>query len=305
MKVSVSFAESKSNPKDFVMTKKLGESKSEVFRIQSVSEATEEYAIKLFRKDNLSTARFTREKEIISGLSHQNIIKNYPVSSHNSDYDILINEFASRGDFLHLITKRGLDHEVHIRTYFHQLISGLEYLHSKGLAHLDLKLENLLLNDDFTLKITDFDQSRRKQEQERAKRIGTSCYRPPEILEKNCKDFFAADIYSVGILLFIFKARQFPFTEIEEDGKTKLASYDLFMNHNQEFWKVKMDALKKDSKFFSKDFKELLQGMLDKDPVKRFTIQEVKESEWYNKPILDSEHLKDHMATVWERLFEE
>lgn len=304
MKVSVAFDDDKSNPKDFVMTRKLGESKSEVFLLKSVT-GSEEYAIKLFQKDNISTARFTREKDIVSLLSHANIVKNYPVSQHNADCDILINEYASRGDFLQLVTKRGLDHEVHIRTYFHQLISGLEYLHSKGLAHLDLKLENLLLDDDFTLKITDFDQSRRKQEEERAKRIGTSGYRAPEILEKSCKDFFAADIYSVGVLLYIFKARQFPFTEVEEDGKTKLLCYDRFIDNNQDFWKVKTDALKKDSKFFSKDFRALVKGMLDKDPVKRFTIQEIKTSEWYNKPILDSENLKVHMVTVWERLFEQ
>lgn len=46
-----------------------------------------------------------------------------------------------------------------VRTYFHQLVSGVEYLHSHGIAHLDLKLENLMLGENFELKIIDFDLS--------------------------------------------------------------------------------------------------------------------------------------------------
>ncbi|RZJ37213.1 MAG: hypothetical protein EOO18_06165 [Chryseobacterium sp.] len=54
------------------------------------------------------------------------------------------------------VTKKGLlSHEMIIRTYFHQLIEGIEYIHSQGVAHLDLKLENIMLGDSFELKIID------------------------------------------------------------------------------------------------------------------------------------------------------
>ena len=62
-------------------------------------------------------------------------------------------EYAKHGDFFDaLITHRVPFNETLIRTYFHQLIDAMDALHSKGAAHLDIKLENLLIGDDYTLK---------------------------------------------------------------------------------------------------------------------------------------------------------
>jgi protein-serine/threonine kinase len=70
----------------------------------------------------------------------------------------VVTEFCQYGDFLNVLTKTGLAScEMIARTYIAQLVEGLQFLHSHGIAHCDLKLDNLLMDDDFRLKITDFD----------------------------------------------------------------------------------------------------------------------------------------------------
>lgn len=88
--------------------------------------------------------------------------------------------------------------------YFKQLISGIEYLHSKGIAHRDLKPENLLLDEHDNLKVSDFGMATiyRLQGKERCleKRCGTLPYVAPEVL---LRPYHAepADIWSCGIIL--------------------------------------------------------------------------------------------------------
>jgi len=98
------------------------------------------------------------------------------------------------------------------RTFFHQLISGLEYLHKNGCAHLDLKLENLLLGNDLELKIADFDSSYQKEDFIIISR-GTRNNRPKEIRKGSCKLPQAADIYSAGLVLFQFMFGNLPYLE--------------------------------------------------------------------------------------------
>ena len=72
------------------------------------------------------------------------------------------------------------------RTYFRQLIDGLEYLHSQGVRHLDLKLENLLIGDDYQLKIIDFDLSYMSGDTQILTR-GSKFYRAPELRASQCR----------------------------------------------------------------------------------------------------------------------
>jgi len=303
MNLSVAFVGDSDNQRDLVATNKLGHGRFEVFHATG-SSACEDYAIKVFPQNEFSSKRYMREKEFLASLDHQNIIKHYPVLHHNASCDILITEYAKNGDFFDLVTKGGLAHELHVRTYFRQLISGLEYLHSQGIAHLDVKLENLLLGKDFQLKIIDFDQAMFHGEEE-MNSGGTHSYRAPEIKERTCVDKFAADIFATGVCLFALRTAQFPFIEVEKDGQVKMIYYDLFLEDNEEFWNMKCQKMGKKSDFFSEDFKILLRGMLERDPSKRLTIQEIKASEWYNKPILSPEGLKFHMDRVCKRLAQE
>lgn len=292
MKLTVTFQDNETEAKELILAKLLADSKTSVYQAKCVS-TPEEYVIKIFTENETSMARFQREKLIIKSLQHPNIIKYYPITKHNASSDILITEYAKYGDIFRLVKGKYLVQNSHIRTYFHQLIAGLEYMHSQRIAHLDLKLENLLIDSNFSLKIIDFDQSHFYGE--KVVCLGTNGYRAPEILAKKCANIFAADIYSAGVILYALKTGQFPFAELEEEGGTKIMSYDLFMEDNDKFWKAKARKLGKSDSFFGEDFKYLLKGMLHKNPAKRFTIEQIKTTEWYNKPILNAEALKVYM----------
>jgi len=90
------------------------------------------------------------------------------------------------------------------RTYFRQLISGIEYLHYYGIAHLDIKPENILLGEDYQLKITDFDLSY-KEGDTIIQGKGTKYFRAPEIVKQCVREPKKADIFSAAILMFILK----------------------------------------------------------------------------------------------------
>jgi len=284
------------------MGKEIGAGKFRVFQARSIDQK-ETFAVKLFPTTQSARSIYLHEKKIHSKLNHKNIIK-YRHSSNimtkDFNYDAILTEFAPYGNFYEIVVNRGLQNEKLIRTYFQQLVQGVEYLHRQNIGHLDLKLDNLLLGDDFELKIADFDQSQELTSTTMRAR-GTAFYRAPEILERNCKNFKAADVYSMGIILFAFKASNFPFYEEQDQGSYKLVHYDLFMQDKEAFWQEKA-ADKKNKSFFSEEFIELINGMLEKDVNKRFSIEDIKKSRWYNGSTFTKEELKRNMERISERL---
>lgn len=201
----------------------------------------------------------------------------------------ILMEYAPYGDFFDFVSKNGdkLDEKL-IRGFFRQLIDGIEYLHEQGIAHLDLKPENLLLGANFKLKIADFDLSHVKGDAKILSR-GTKFYRGPELWKSNAtrgdlKLPFAADIYSAGIILFIMKTGGiYPHSEDTTFEGLDLA--DLMHNKNAEFWKKHAEIQEKDQSFFDKDFKELFNAMTKHNPEDRISIKEIKQSKWYNGPV--------------------
>jgi len=231
--------------------------------------------------------------------THENIISYVPNMRFNTqafDCHFLPIEYAPFGDFFDLIFSQELHNEKLIRTYFRQLVLGVEHLHSNGIAHLDLKLENLLIGNDYLLKIADFDQSQILMEENLLYR-GSPSSRAPEVIENKCKDFLAADVYSMGVILYAFSTGDFPFLEKEGENGLTLAHYDLFCNENDAFWELRVGG-RSDKSFFNDDFKELISGMLAKDPSKRWGVQDIKKSKWFNGDYMDKEELKEAMTEV-------
>ena len=184
------------------------------------------YTIKAFTKDEQSQYIYHREHRIHSSLSHPHVIQyiaNPSLKYNSSQLNTILMEYAPYGDFFSLITDFCLVDEKLIRTYFHHLIDGLAYMHSQGIAHLDLKLENVLLTDDFVLKICDFDLTQDFADPQLISK-GTKNYRAPELwLNSNHYtpkkvDYFAADVFSAGVCLYALVTGAFPFSE-EVDGQ--------------------------------------------------------------------------------------
>mmetsp|Transcript_2667 Transcript_2667/g.2314 ORF Transcript_2667/g.2314 Transcript_2667/m.2314 type:complete len:179 (-) Transcript_2667:728-1264(-) len=154
----------------------------------------------------------------------------------------------------------------------------MEYLHSKTVYHLDLKLENLLLGEDLQLKICDFDICYFEGDEEITAK-GTPHYRAPEIKHQTCSDPAAADVYSLAIIMFSLRTGVLPYYEDEVIRGLNLQN--ALHTDPELFWKFHETHL---NEKIEDDFKELFIGMTQKNPMKRMTLKKVIESEWVNGP---------------------
>ena len=169
------------------------------------------------------------------------------------------------------------------RYFFHQLVEGIEFCHKKGYAHRDLKPENLLLDENFNLLIADFGFCGALDGKEHDglmhTNLGTLPYKAPEILESSGTgyDGVKVDIFSMGINLFILYSGVPPFNKACRTDPL----YRFLMDKDYvKFWKV--HSRNRKPGYFSEGFVELVQDMMQHDPAKRPSIQDIKASEWYN-----------------------
>mmetsp|Transcript_12537 Transcript_12537/g.10764 ORF Transcript_12537/g.10764 Transcript_12537/m.10764 type:complete len:206 (-) Transcript_12537:378-995(-) len=155
---------------------------------------------------------FTNEKNMLD-LKHKNVIDMIQavdkVTLHHDNSDVegsvIVMELAPYGDIIDVFNNKAVAADEKLaRTYFHQLVSGVEFLHTNKVAHLDLKLENILVGKDYQLKIIDFDLCGVIGQKENFGK-GTMNYRAPEVAKGFYNDFVKADIYSMAIVLFFLK----------------------------------------------------------------------------------------------------
>ena len=138
-------------------------------------------------------------------LDHGQIIKLYEVYE-SSQHIYLVLELLNGGELFNKITKKTHYSEKEACTLMKKLLSALDYLHSKGIMHRDLKLENLILkeaNNDVDVKIVDFGLATILSSNDWLfKRCGTPGYVAPEILADEKYDQ-KVDVFSAGVILYI------------------------------------------------------------------------------------------------------
>jgi len=242
--------------------------------------------LKVFPYDKSQVSIFYKRETRLSFLKHPNIITILEMCPKSEvfegkkclPYSYVITQTASIGTFSHLIARGVFEgDEVLIRTYFHQLVIALEHIHLRGLAHMDLKTDNILLSEDFLLKLANFDSSVSKDDTFIHGR-GTKNFRAPEVKNRMCKDPQAADIYSAGIILFALAVHKFPYLE-----DMTLEDYNLWAKLKlgaNAFWES-FELLNKQPLNLSDDFKELFIAMTAFEPEKRISIKGIKECKWY------------------------
>lgn len=241
-------------------------------------------AIKVFDKERVFKAGLTeqikREISVMKMVNHPNIIKLYEVMATKKKIYFVI-EYAKGGELFQKIAKGGRVKEESAHKYFRQLIDAIDFCHSRGIYHRDLKLENLLLDEDDNLKVTDFGLSALIGSDHQDGLLHTTCGTPayvaPEVLSKNGYDGAKTDIWSCGVILFVLVAGYLPFHE---------------SNLMEMYKKIQKGEFKCPS-WFSSRFKKLLRKILDPNPLTRLTVEGIKGMSWYRKGFDRDQVLKE------------
>ena len=145
---------------DYMLGQTLGEGEFGKVKLGWKKDGTVQVAIKLIRRESVATnpsrlPKIYREISILRELSHPNIVRLHEMVETDRHIGIIL-EYASGGElFDYILTHRHLKDPA-ARRLFAQLVSGVGYLHKKGIVHRDLKLENLLLDRNRNIIITDF-----------------------------------------------------------------------------------------------------------------------------------------------------
>jgi serine/threonine protein kinase len=157
-----------------------------------------------------------REISIMKLVRHPCVVRLYEVLASRTKIYIIL-EYITGGELFDKIVRNGRLSESEARKYFHQLIDGVDYCHSKGVYHRDLKPENLLLDSQGNLKISDFGLSALPEQGVTILKTtcGTPNYVAPEVLSHKGYNGAVADIWSCGVILYVLMAGYLPFDEMD------------------------------------------------------------------------------------------
>ncbi|CAM4656629.1 unnamed protein product [Leuciscus chuanchicus] len=207
-----------------------------------------------------------RELSILGQVNHDNIIKMYEIIEMPGRRVGIVMEAAAKDLYKKIVEVHRIP-ERQSKTMFSQMVSAINYLHQAGIVHRDLKCENVLLTAQEQIKITDFGFSRRCHDPSElvSTFCGTLTYYPPEIIMGRPYDPKKYDIWSLAVILFCMLTGQVPFNAASQSRLLILQQKPL--------------VYPKDVAF-GEPCRELFRAMLQYDPPKRPTIQEVAEHPW-------------------------
>jgi len=271
--------------------KKISDTKCPVMLAFS-SKLGKHVAMKLFPfQDQLRVSKLYKNESRFAHLSHPNIVSILGSKEHREipykettirvSYILMDLAFC---DFEEILPEIKGDEKL-VRTYFLQMIDGLKYLHSNEIAHLDLKLANLLLGRDYLLKITDFESSF-KNGDEAVFTVGNLLYAAPELLNKECRDPFMADMYSAGIILFMFMFGFHPFEGFESDYNL----HNLMFKDQNAFWETH-EKIQGKKLVCSEEFKELFAALVNDNVEERAIFDEITNCDWAIGPVYSYKEL--------------
>lgn len=148
------------------------------------------------------------------------------------------------------------------------VLSGLEYMHKTGIAHRDLKIENMVLDRKYIPKIIDFGLATYLKRGVLKSKVGTVSYYPPEVhIGKYLGN--EVDIFCLAVVLFIIALGTAPFQE----STTKCIFYYKFIENNKEYWKDFKGFLKESAdSVLTDEFIDLMNKMLHYNRKNRLTI---------------------------------
>ncbi|XP_060181749.1 CBL-interacting protein kinase 18-like [Lycium barbarum] len=238
-------------------------------------------AIKVIDKEKVQKAglieQTKREISVMALVKHPHVVQLYEVMATKTKIYFVI-EHAKGGELFNKLAKGRLKEDV-ARKFFQQLISAVEFCHSRDVYHRDLKPENLLLDENGNLKVSDFGLSALAESKRQDGLLHTTCGTPayvaPEVIGRKGYDGAKADIWSCGVILFVLLAGYLPF----QDSNLM----NMYRNISRAEYKC--------PNWFPLEVRKLLSRILDPNPYTRISITKIKESSWFKKGS-DSRHVR-------------
>lgn len=198
---------------------------------------------------------------------HRNIIKLEDVII-TEDKLYLFLEYANGGDLYSYIQKHGPLDESVIRNFGKQLMESLCYCHLRSVIHNDIKLENILLTSDHTLRLSDFGLACKTLPHEFVKNsCGSPLYMAPEVFSRIPHNS-QVDVWSFAVCLYYMIYGTYPFIADSYEDLEENILFDEVIFPNTSV---------------SDDLIDLLRKMLVKDPAKRLTIVEIRKHKWWGE----------------------
>ncbi|XP_068097372.1 serine/threonine-protein kinase BRSK2-like isoform X5 [Hyperolius riggenbachi] len=240
-------------------------------------------AIKIVNREKLSESvlmKVEREIAILKLIEHPHVLKLHDVYE-NKKYLYLVLEHVSGGELFDYLVKKGRLTPKEARKFFRQIISALDFCHSYSICHRDLKPENLLLDEKNNIRIADFGMA---SLQVGDSLLETSCGSPhyacPEVIKGEKYDGRRADVWSCGVILFALLVGALPF---DDDNLRQLLE------------KVKRGVFHMPH-FIPPDCQNLLRGMIEVEPEKRLSLDQIQKHSWYlaTQGLLGQGHLVQH-----------
>ena len=233
--------------------------------MEGVHKATgESVALKIYDKstlmDPLNKASLIKEIQVLEVLSHPNIVKIYDCIDGEKIVAIVLelipglplNKYMAKSEH------HKLD-EDEAAKIFKQIVLAVEYCHSKGIAHRDLKLENILITENGEVKLIDFGFSVWVKEGKIKIFSGTRTYMSPEIITKPEYEGPPTDVWALGVILYYLLCGKFPF---ESSNDSELYSQIARTRYTI-------------PEAVSLNVKNLLNAMIKVDPKKRVTARQI------------------------------
>ncbi|XP_026854318.1 5'-AMP-activated protein kinase catalytic subunit alpha-1 [Electrophorus electricus] len=230
-------------------------------------------AVKILNRQKIRSldvvGKIRREIQNLKLFRHPHIIKLYQVICTPTDI-FMVMEYVSGGELFDYICKNGKLDEKESRRLFQQIISAVDYCHRHMVVHRDLKPENVLLDAHMNAKIADFGLSNMMSDGEF---LRTSCgspnYAAPEVISGRLYAGPEVDIWSSGVILYALLCGTLPFDD----------------DHVPTLFKKICDGIFFTPQYLNPAVISLLKHMLQVDPMKRATIKEIRQDEWFKEDL--------------------
>lgn len=256
------------NIDEFDVLGDIGKGGYSVVKLVKHKKSGKKYALKCamkIRKNKDRTRKTRKEVEILYKLHHTNII-HLRGWFEDAEYVYMVLEYLQGRD-LGKYFRKDLPKKSVTKSIIKQVVKALLYCHKKNILHRDIKLENILINKENEIKLTDFGLCTVKKytDEYYTDVVGTARYIAPEILNDEGYDE-NIDVWGIGIVLFMLLTGEYPF-----DGKKRESI----------FHRIKHKEIKYSHYNLTNNEVKLLKRLLCKDQRYRISLEDITKHAWF------------------------